>query len=136
MRQIYILTIILFLNYLNVSAQTTSDVAYQDNTSRISLKDKNVSPNANSAVSISGSSKVIANSNRNIYINISPNPSSSFIQISGLQNTEYYRIYNILGKEIAKGFISDNETINIQNLKNGLYLLKVNNMHAKKFLKE
>jgi hypothetical protein len=130
MRQIYILTIILFFNYFNISAQTTSELANNENTSSISIKNKNVKQTTLLAENISDT-KVI-----NTDINISPNPSSSFIQISGLKNTEYYRIYNILGKQIAKGFVSNNEKINIQNLKNGLYLLKVNNMHSKKFLKE
>lgn len=122
MRQIYILTIVLIFNFFSISAQTTSEIANNDNVNN-HLSEK-----------ISGTqTKQLA---RNVDINISPNPSRSFIQISGLENSEYYRIYNILGKEIAKGYVSNNETINIQNLKNGLYLLKVNNMHSKKFLKE
>ena len=55
-------------------------------------------------------------------ITVFPNPASSTITVSGIINQENYRIYNALGAEIAKGVISDNETISIQNLSNGLYL--------------
>ena len=62
-----------------------------------------------------------------------PNPSSVFINISGLTNTENYKIYTIIGSEIFTGTISESEKINIQNLTNGLYFLKLENKKVIKF---
>jgi hypothetical protein len=69
-------------------------------------------------------------------ISISPNPSNSYIQISGLTKTQNYRIFNIIGTEISNGNISNNEKIDTQNLTSGLYLLKFDNGRASKFIKE
>ena len=69
-------------------------------------------------------------------IKLFPNPSSEFIKVSGLTNKENYRIYNILGVEIKKGFMSNNEQIDIINFPNGLYFLKFVNGNTIKFIKE
>ena len=68
-------------------------------------------------------------------IKIFPNPSSNFINISGLTKLENYIIYDILGNEIINGTIGNNQKINIQNLSNGFYLLKVNNKNKIKLIK-
>lgn len=65
-----------------------------------------------------------------------PNPTIDYIQISGLINTENYSIYNVIGSEISKGTISNDEKVNIQNLTNGLYFLKFENGNTIKFIKE
>jgi hypothetical protein len=65
-----------------------------------------------------------------------PNPSKDFIQISGLIKTESYKLFNTLGSELSKGNISDNEKIDIRNLKDGLYFLKFENGNTIKFIKE
>lgn len=67
---------------------------------------------------------------------IFPNPSSDFIKISGLDKTKKYELYDILGKEIKKGIISNNDIISIQNLTNGIYFLKFENSNTLKFIKE
>lgn len=69
-------------------------------------------------------------------LDLSPNPSTNFIQISGLQKLESYSIFSVLGKEIVKGSVADKERIDIQNLNKGLYLLKINNGNTLKFIKE
>ncbi|MDC1226196.1 T9SS type A sorting domain-containing protein [Algibacter sp.] len=69
-------------------------------------------------------------------INIYPNPSSDFIQISGLTKTEKYILYNTIGTTINSGNISENEKIDIKNLTNGLYFLKFENGNTLKFLKD
>lgn len=68
-------------------------------------------------------------------VKIFPNPSFDFIQISGLKKTENYQLYTISGKEINKGTISNDEKIDIQNLRSGFYFLKLNN-DTIKFLKK
>lgn len=137
MRQIYTLTIIFLFSFLNSTAQNADEIIEHEQKSTILLNDKSNIVVKQTSQSISNSNKFSNNyKNDVLVINISPNPSRHFIQVSGLKKTEYYRIYNILGKEVSKGLISENETINIQNLKNGLYLLKINNTGSKKFLKE
>ena len=65
-----------------------------------------------------------------------PNPSSELIQVSGLNENEKYRIYNISGAEIKNGIVSNNEQIDIRNFTNGLYFLKFYNGNTIKFIKE
>jgi len=67
---------------------------------------------------------------------IFPNPSNNFIEINGLTTIENYRIYNSLGKEIKKGVVFENKKINIQNLDDGIYFLKIKNTNSIKFIKE
>ncbi|WP_417238124.1 T9SS type A sorting domain-containing protein [Bizionia sp.] len=67
---------------------------------------------------------------------IYPNPSSDFIKVLGLNNTEAYAIYNIVGFQLKKGEVSDNESINIKNLANGIYLLRFKNGKSYKFIKK
>ncbi|WP_411895367.1 T9SS type A sorting domain-containing protein [Winogradskyella sp. A2] len=67
---------------------------------------------------------------------IFPNPSSDFIEIYGLDQTHTFGLYDILGKEIKKGILSNNDIINIQNLTNGMYFLKLENGNTVKFIKE
>ncbi len=69
---------------------------------------------------------------------IVPNPSNNFIKVSDLFSKGKYKIYNSLGKEICKGNISNNETIDIYNFENGLYFIKIyteNTIFTKKFIK-
>lgn len=69
-------------------------------------------------------------------IKIYPNPASNFIKISGLTKEVSYSIYNILGSGISKGKISNNEKLDIQQLSQGLYLLKFENGNTIKLIKE
>jgi len=69
-------------------------------------------------------------------LSVYPNPSSDFITVSGISSPEHYDIYNILGAKIKKGSVSNTSQINIQNLANGMYILKLANGRALKFVKE
>ena len=64
-----------------------------------------------------------------------PNPSVNFIKISGLSEKANYIIYNLLGKEILRGKVLNEENIFIQDLSNGTYFIKVENAKAIKFIK-
>ncbi|WP_422104360.1 T9SS type A sorting domain-containing protein [Winogradskyella sp.] len=68
-------------------------------------------------------------------VNIYPNPSSAYINVSGLTETKRFKIYNSTGLEILTGLLSVNEKIDIRNLTNGLYILKFDNGIATKFIK-
>ena len=83
------------------------------------------------ATSLSTSNSILTNK-----ISLHPNPSNHYINISGLTKKEKYTIYDILGTEISKGSIFDNEKINIENYSNGFYLLKFENGSTLKFIKE
>lgn len=65
-----------------------------------------------------------------------PNPAVNYIQISGLTKTETYTIYNILGAVVSHGNIANKEQMNIKNLTNGLYVLKLKNGNAFTFVKK
>ena len=87
------------------------------------------------SVSISNNTLSITEVSNNSKITF-PNPSSETIQISGLATKENYMIYSLLGAEIKSGNISNNETIDIENFTNGVYLLKFGNGNTIKFIKE
>ena len=65
-----------------------------------------------------------------------PNPATTFIKISNLTSVENYSIYNQLGAKVSNGVTSNNDTINVQNLTNGLYFLKFENGNTLRFIKE
>lgn len=85
---------------------------------------------------IIGSPLSIENSNQKNVIKVFPNPSSNFIRIQGLKMKDYYKIYNVLGSEIKKGRISNNEEINISNLDSGVYFLKFERGRSIKIIKD
>ena len=55
---------------------------------------------------------------------------------SNLEETNRFTIYNLLGKEIKTGTISNNEQINVQNIATGIYFLRVGDYKSVKFVKE
>ncbi|TXE13818.1 T9SS type A sorting domain-containing protein [Seonamhaeicola algicola] len=69
-------------------------------------------------------------------IDIFPNPSSEFIQITNLKSKKSYSIYNTLSAEIKSGVISNNEQIDIRSFTNGLYILIFDNENTIKFIKQ
>lgn len=69
-------------------------------------------------------------------LSVYPNPSNNYINISGLTKIQNYSIYNVLGLKIQSGSISNNEKVDIQNLKNGLYFIELRNGNTLKFLKK
>tara|TARA_R110000868_G_scaffold370187_1_gene633662 strand:+ start:1489 stop:2160 length:672 start_codon:yes stop_codon:yes gene_type:complete len=64
-----------------------------------------------------------------------PNPSTDYISLTGLIETRNYIIYNMTGKELARGTVSINNKISIGSLDNGLYLLKLEGFEMVKFIK-
>lgn len=69
-------------------------------------------------------------------IKIFPNPALNFVQISGLTKSEKYKVFNVLGKEVLNGLISNNEKIEIQVLKSGIYFIKFDNGYTLKLIKK
>lgn len=69
-------------------------------------------------------------------IKIFPNPSADHIQVTGLKAEEAYQIFNLLGAEVKKGYVSNIKKINIQSLEKGMYVLKLKQGHMIKFIKK
>lgn len=60
-------------------------------------------------------------------LSLYPNPSTSFLRISGLKAAEPYRIYSILGVKTQSGIITENQEIDVNRLQTGIYMLQVSN---------
>lgn len=90
----------------------------------------NLYPFFGNKISANGMSTYIAN------VSIFPNPSKDFIQISGITTPLNYKIYNTLGKIVLDGKYSVGDKINIQNLSNNAYFLKLENGYTTKFIKD
>lgn len=69
-------------------------------------------------------------------IKISPIPASNHIFITGLTNTEDYKIYSSIGVKISEGRIQNGEKIDTQNLSKGLYFFNFKNGNTFKFIKQ
>ena len=60
-------------------------------------------------------------------LSLYPNPSTSFLRISGLKAAEPYCIYSILGGKTQSGIITENQEIDVNGLQTGMYMLQVSN---------
>ena len=69
-------------------------------------------------------------------VNIFPNPSSNFLKITGVSQLENFTIYNIIGSEIINGSLSNNDKIDISQLKKGVYFFKIIGGQTIKFSKK
>ncbi|WP_264563938.1 T9SS type A sorting domain-containing protein [Flavobacterium sp. N3904] len=67
-----------------------------------------------------------------------PNPTKSNFQLFSTtkQQGAEYTIIDFSGKEVSRGKVEEGNSIDIHNLLNGLYLLKVGNKFISKFIKE
>lgn len=64
-----------------------------------------------------------------------PNPAKEELYLLGTDAPQPFRIYNLLGTEIAKGSVSENTPIDIRAFTKGLYLLRLENGQTLKFIK-
>ena len=60
-------------------------------------------------------------------LSLYPNPSTSFLRISGLKAAEPYCIYSILGGKTQSGIITENQEIDVNGLQTGIYMLQLSN---------
>jgi len=65
--------------------------------------------------------------NKKSILSVYPNPSTSFLHVSGLNASTNYRLYNILGAEIQSGTVKPNQAIDIDALQSGVYMLQISN---------
>lgn len=69
-------------------------------------------------------------------IQIYPNPiNGKSLHLSGLKDSQRFSIHDSMGKNIMQGVLHINEKINIENLKTGIYFLKIENSKVLKFVK-
>lgn len=69
-------------------------------------------------------------------LHVFPNPSQNFIQITGLTNTQNFKMHNILGVKVLEDKIEPNKKIDIKNLGKGIYFVHFENGATLKFIKQ
>ena len=65
-----------------------------------------------------------------------PNPASDVIRIEGTEGIHDICIFNLMGQVVKTATIQDNEEIHIDDLPAGLYLIRIDSLHAIRFIKE
>ncbi len=65
-----------------------------------------------------------------------PNPANDIIRIDGLQGEHEITIYNAAGALVKTVTISDDNEIAVGELSEGLYLVRIDNRHAMRFVKK
>lgn len=72
-------------------------------------------------------------------ISVFPNPTKSSISIKNIDRETAYKIFNINGKEIKQGVISESNEISIKELSKGIYFIELENeniLTVKKIIKK
>lgn len=75
------------------------------------------------------------NNGRNESVIIYPNPTSKYLIIKGLIHEEKVYIFSINGAKTLETTVNENEAMNIENLSNGMYFLKLESGKTFKFIK-
>lgn len=68
-------------------------------------------------------------------VSLFPNPSSGYIQVSGIEGVEQYAVFNLLGQEMQNGFVTEMGQIDLNELQKGLYFLRIGNGPASRFVR-
>lgn len=69
-------------------------------------------------------------------LKIYPNPTTQNLYFVGLTEEVDYTIYSLIGKRILNGKIMNNAYINVSNLNDGIYIIKLENGFSYKLIKE
>ncbi|NRD22529.1 T9SS type A sorting domain-containing protein [Winogradskyella litoriviva] len=72
----------------------------------------------------------------NMSLKYYPNPAKRTIKVTGLETSQNFVMYNILGKEVLRGILENNKLIDINELSKGVYLLKTENGKTLKIIKD
>lgn len=64
-------------------------------------------------------------------ISLYPNPASSEVFVSGIEGKQTVEIYSISGVLVMKASVENGSAINISNLRQGIYILKVDGKTVK-----
>ena len=67
---------------------------------------------------------------------ISPNPTSNFVNLKSTELIDHVSVFNVLGKNVLSKKVNVfNFKLNLENLKAGIYILKIKSKHKQKNLK-
>lgn len=70
-------------------------------------------------------------------ISIYPNPTKDFLNLEGFNSTSIdVTVVDLLGKTVLQKTLNNGETLNVSQLSNGMYTIKINNEFTSKFIKE
>lgn len=69
-------------------------------------------------------------------ITLFPNPSSNYLEATGINQNLSYIIYALNGRIVTNGIIKSHHRINIQSLTPGIYFLRINTLESLRFIKE
>lgn len=145
--------ILLIGTTLSINAQTTKTkvIVTKTNGNEVSYTldqsdNLTFSGGQNLVINISGSSQSIALSNiRKVVfervldcveevaseINIMPNPANNSFRVSNLSKDEEMAIYSMTGQKVLAGTVSNDQVIDITDLSNGLYIVKIGSQNIK-----
>lgn len=72
----------------------------------------------------------VLNTKSNDFINMTvyPNPVKNALFVKGVNDIQSLELYNILGKQVKK--VTNSNTINVENLSKGVYLLNIKNTNS------
>lgn len=84
-----------------------------------------------------GTLSVDGNKSQEVNFRVYPNPTSQIINIESYkEDIQSIKIYNLRGAEVLKYINTDNNSMNISQLSSGIYILKINEKHLYKIIKE
>lgn len=69
-------------------------------------------------------------------ISIFPNPTKDFLNFEGFNSNVNVTVYDVLGKLVLVKALSVGEKLDVSNLTNGIYTIKLNDKLSTKFIKE
>ena len=68
-------------------------------------------------------------------LTVFPNPASNYIKVNGLVGDSKMFIFDVSGRKVKTVVIKNLDTVDIQDLTNGVYFLKLENGITFKFVK-
>lgn len=71
----------------------------------------------------------------NSELKVFPNPTNDVITISGITNSQNYAVFNSVGSKIKEGHIYNDHAINLSPIKNGFYIIQLENGQSFKIIK-
>ena len=77
------------------------------------------------------------NDNKSTSFTISPNPTNDLIKVGFDGVVSNYSIIDVMGKTVSSGYLNTNNTIDVDGLSNGMYILKLeseNKILTEKFI--
>lgn len=64
-------------------------------------------------------------------IQIVPNPANNSFRVSNLDKDEEMTVYSMTGQKVMSGIVTNDQTVDISALANGLYLVKIGSQNIK-----